>query len=327
MMQGRFHMDDFSVYRPELTVPMADIISNAVQCGYPLEHDEAYYRERGFETVAVERRLSMEEMAERALEPVAERCRREGIEIGEIWFAHTSQVAWHECNLFKTMLLRWGWEQVPLYPVEEHSCSTFHWFLRMAAYPLARDPDKAVLFVTADLGIHPFYYINEFILSGDSASACLFRWEYGDHQTLAVKYKTAGKVYDNDPSRLRQFHATFYMSIRKMMLETLHEAGFTFSDIRLVVCGNTNRQVWETVASSLRVSPDMFYYATMHEVGHITNTDIPYNIWRALADGALLPGDYYLTVTIGTAGTLGCALHRYVPMNRPGIPAKEEGEL
>ncbi|KEQ24059.1 3-oxoacyl-[acyl-carrier-protein] synthase III C-terminal domain-containing protein [Paenibacillus tyrfis] len=326
MIQGRFHMDDFSVYRPELTVPIADIISNAVQCGYPLETDEAYYRERGYETVAVERHLSMEEMAERALEPVAERCKREGIEIGEIWFAHTSQVAWHECNLFKTMLLRWGWEQVPLYPVEEHSCSTFHWFLHMAAYSFARDPDKAVLVVTADLGIHPFYYINDFILSGDSASACLLRREYGDHRTLAVKYKTAGKVYDNNPSRLRHFHATFYMSIRKIMQETLSEAGFTFSDIRLVVCGNTNRQIWETVAGSLRISPDMFYYATLNEAGHITNADIPSNLWRALADGALLPGDYYLTVTVGMAGTFGCALHQYVPTNRLGVPAKEEGK-
>ncbi|GMX64823.1 hypothetical protein Elgi_40920 [Paenibacillus elgii] len=315
MMQGRFHMDGLSVYRPELTVPIADVIRDAEQCGYPFKEDEAHYRKMGFETVSVERRLSLEEMAERALEPIAERCVREGIVLGEIWFAHTSKVAWHECNLFKTILRRWRWEDVPLYPVEEHSCSTFHWVLRMAGPPFASDPHKALLFVTADLGIHPFYYIDDFMICGDSASACLFRREHGDHRTLVVKYKAAGTVYDDDPSRIRQFHAMYYLGIRKIMLETLGEAGFTLSDIRLVVCGNINRQAWETVTGALRVPPELFYYATMQETGHIANSDIPSNLQHAVSSGVLRPGDYYLTVTVSMAGTFGCALHQYVPVN------------
>ncbi|WP_186786039.1 3-oxoacyl-[acyl-carrier-protein] synthase III C-terminal domain-containing protein [Paenibacillus agilis] len=308
------HISAWSLYQPD-NEPIRNVIQEAKREGYVFTRDEAEFNQEGIYTVAMEKHLTHLQMIERVVEPLIEKCRKKGTTIAEIWFAQTSMVAWHDRNFFKSALARWGLEHVPIYALEEYSCSSFHSVLKNAKIMLEHAPNEAILFIGCDKGRHPLDYVTDYVFVGDSSSACILEYGKGAHQLLAVDSKHDKVIYDNDEEKIKQAYQLYYLHIRQFVIRMIKQNGLKVEDIKLVFCNNMPNFVWETVARTTGIPLSKFYRPSLHTGCHMTNSDVLFNLEHAVMHEALAPGDYYFSLTTGTGGSFGCALHRYCPPN------------
>jgi 3-oxoacyl-[acyl-carrier-protein] synthase-3 len=318
MQNVAFYLTDFSVYIPENKRSIAQLIQQIQKTGYTTK-DEADYTERGIFYAPVEEERSWEEMIEQVVTPVLARCATTGQRIGQIWLVQSSLKLWHERNPVKGLLKKWELEHLPLFTLEEYFCASYHAVLQMAPGFFSLHPDEALLLIVADKGMHPSCRLNDYVMFGDSASACLFTLQGGKHKIWTICNQIDGVVYDDeDHEGLSSLGTTFYLGIRKVFQDVLRKSGIPLEQIRQVIGTNVDQPMWDMVGQICGIPTDRVYQATLSETGHLYSTDVIYNVQHAIQNGLLKPGDYYLTFSLGFGGVYGCALQQVVEEEQGG---------
>ncbi|MBO8162772.1 MAG: hypothetical protein H0Z34_03505 [Brevibacillus sp.] len=306
-----FGMADISIYLPQTWMTLREVADLIRRSGYPFsEHDlDRFGRLYGFKRVPCEERRSLEEMIVEACAPLLARLRQANKQVDKILFLRTSQVYWHDRNLFRPLIHDFGLEETHLLSVSQHNCASFHLALRVCQNLFLANPDlQGVMLVSADKAFHPSLRRIPDSLLGDCASACYLERDFHRHRLLHVVNQVDPKA---DPDNVEWFNTTYYFAIRQMLFRLLNEAGHTLDEISLIIGGNVNLRTWERMAEILNKPFDLFYTRTIPEVGHLYGSDLLYNLRLAVSDGRLKPGDVYATISIGLGGMYGCALHRW----------------
>lgn len=302
---------DYSLYLPEERLSLERVAELIRKSGYPFSQEDLdrFRDDYRFVSVPIERKRSLEEMIVEVCAPLLSRLQQQGKRVDKLIFLRTSQLYWHDRNLFRQLIHDYALEQTHVFSVSQHNCASLHLALRLCQNLFTCHPGlQGILLVSADKAFHPTLRRIPDSLLGDCASACYLERGHPRHQLLHVQNLVDPKA---DPDDLDWFNTTYYFAIRQLLQQLLSEAGLALRDIRLLLGGNVNQRTWERMADILDVPQELFYTRTIPEVGHLYGSDLLYNLQRAVSDGLIRPSDYYVTISIGLGGMYGCALHRY----------------
>ncbi|UFJ42450.1 hypothetical protein LOK74_08170 [Brevibacillus humidisoli] len=308
--QGVCGIADFSIYIPEERVTLDRVAEMIRESGYSFsEEDLNRFRDAyRFHSVPIERERCLEEMIVEACAPLLSRLQQKQKRVDKLVFLRTSQLYWHDRNLFRKLIHDYGLQQTHVLSVSQHNCASFHLALRVCQNLFSSQPDlQGILLVAADKAFHPSLRRIPDSLLGDCASACYLERGCSEHQLLHVLNLVDPKA---DPDDVDWFNTTYYFAIRQMLLRLLKETDLQLEDIRLLIGGNVNQRTWERMAEMLNLPIERFYTQTIPEVGHLYGSDLLYNLMSAGRDGLIRRSDFYVTISIGLGGMYGCALHR-----------------
>lgn len=315
-----FVLSAIGVYVPETKVKVEQAIGWGRSSGIEFAGTGQAYADNGFRYVPVEEELDLEEMAKRVMAPAVRQAAESGTEIAAVLFASVTG----EACVHRQAVLRaargLGLGSAPVIQLGEYGCSTMHLALRIAErfFAGSRRDREALLVVTADKGGTPSERINRYMVFGDGACAalCTAALQPGGHWTYGAEVRADGIAYDDSPDRARRYFSTSYLGIRQVVKALLRRFPIPWSNIRAVYCTNLGLAQWSAVALAIGCPAEKIYAGTLAEYGHIHNVDILSSVERSLQTGDLLPGDYYMTLSVGFGGYYGCALHRYEPGGR-----------
>ncbi|CAM4260737.1 hypothetical protein BAMA_04400 [Bacillus manliponensis] len=314
------YLSHISSYIPEKKVGVEDVAKMIRNINTPFEDTDVtrFKEELGFEFIPIEDRLSLEEMVYNACKPTVEQVKKDRKPIDYIVFVKTSQVFWHEQNVFRKLIHDFDLIEARTFSVGQQNCASIHTALLLIQNLMNNNDDvRGALLVTGDKAFYPSLRRIPDSLLGDSAVCCYLSKEMktGRHRINVVQNDVDAVTYNGVNSTTEQlawFNTTYYFAIRQLIRKVLKEAQLDLDQVSIIVGSNANYLTWVKVSEVLNCSIDKFYISTIKELGHLYCGDILYNIGSMDKEKILKPGDYYLTLTVGLGGTYGCALHQYV---------------
>lgn len=314
------YISHISSYIPDNKVEVEDIAKmiQDVNISFSDIDVNRFKEELGFEYIPIEEKLSLEDMVYGSCRPTVEQLKKENKPIDYIIFVKTSQVSWHEQNIFRKLIHEFNLTESRTFSVGQQNCASIHTALLLIQNLMNSNSDiRGVLLVTGDKAFHPSLRRIPDSLLGDSAVCCYVSNEEktGIHRINIVQNDVDAVTYNGVNStqdQLAWFNTTYYFAIRQLIRKVLRDAQLSLDQISLIVGSNANYLTWVKVAEVLNCSIDKFYTSTIRKVGHLYCGDILHNIESVNQEKILQPGDYYLTLTVGLGGTYGCALHQYV---------------
>ncbi|MBU8772072.1 3-oxoacyl-[acyl-carrier-protein] synthase III C-terminal domain-containing protein [Cytobacillus oceanisediminis] len=313
-----YSIEDFSVYVPSSKADVPMVAEWIREKGFEFPHQEVekFLNEYRFNLVPVEEDKSLEEMIEQACIPILDRQEISGEKIDRIIFVKTSQVSWHEQNLFRNLRNQYQCiKEASFVALGQHNCATVHYALNLARNIFTvEEKTEQILLVTADKAFHPVLRKIPDSLNGDSSSAILLSRSGKNHRIIDVINFLDGSTFNgvnSDPKDIYWFNATYYFSLRQIILSILKKNQLSIENIKVIYGSNVNYSTWYKLSKMLDCNIEKFYTETIPSVGHLYCTDIIYNIKHSLNKDILKPGDLYLALTIGLGGSYGCSLHEY----------------
>ncbi|HDR7761798.1 hypothetical protein ORN01_21710 [Bacillus cereus] len=313
-------MSHISSYIPKKKVNVESVAKMIRNINISFEEEDVtrFKEDLGFQFVPIEDSLSLEEMLYNACKPTVEQLKKKNKPIDYIVFVKTSQVFWHEQNVFRRLIHDFNLIEARTFSVGQQNCASIHTALLLIKNLMSRNTNiRGVLLVTGDKAFHPSLRRIPDSLLGDSAVCCYLSKEMkkGSHCIHVVQNDVDAVTYNGVNSTTEQlawFNTTYYFAIRQLIRKVLKEAQLELDQVSIIVGSNANYLTWVKVSEVLNCSIDKFYISTISEVGHLYCGDILYNIGNMDKEKIIKTGDYYLTLTVGLGGTYGCALHQYV---------------
>ncbi|MBE7105800.1 hypothetical protein EXW28_29435 (plasmid) [Bacillus mycoides] len=313
-------LSHISSYIPskKIDIPEVARMINAVDYPFSKSDIDRFDSNLGFKCVPIEEKLSLEEMLYKACTPTICKLQKEGKAIDRIILTRTSQIYWHEQNIFRKLMHDYDLLDIPTFSVAQQNCASIHTSLLLAQQLLNSNEEmEGILLVSGDKAFHPSLRRIPDSLLGDSASCCyLSKNLKGNHHTIQIIKNNVDAVTYNGvnstPNQLEWFNTTYYFAIRQIVREVLKEANLTLEQISLIIGSNANYKTWLKVSEILDFPIEKFYTDTIDKVGHLYCSDILFNLQMIDIEKKIKPGSYYLTITVGLGGTYGCALHQYL---------------
>jgi 3-oxoacyl-[acyl-carrier-protein] synthase III len=196
-----------------------------------------------------------------------------------------------------------------------HECaSTIEAFHVASLLLQGEDEDKEALVVVSDWEVRPNRNLPHLPVCGDGGAAILFSRSPGDHRYLGGE-TTANVAFASgiwrDAKEDIEYQKKFFSMVEANIQLTLDRARLKLQDIRLVVPLNSSTTSLWMLAKHFGLSPDVFFTKNIGETAHIFGADVIINLERALQEGDLKKGDYYLMFLIGASGAFGSAAFQY----------------
>lgn len=295
---------------PRRTVPVEDLVAEAGMD--PAEVDRLH--SGGVHEVPVGEGAPLPVLVQQAVDDLAGHVRDLPSRIHAVLFAHSIPVfAPLELDFFAACLQ--GLRQIPPAPrmaVGGQPCAIVHRAIRLAMAHVEEAPeDHGVLLLTGDVAYNAASRLYFGAAMGDSALAGFLVRGNPTHTVLASVSQTRVYAWDGERSpqdAIAAFRRVNPLSIREAIESCLDAAGVNLQDVRVIVPHTPYVQIWDTVATLLRVDRKKILTKYISHTGHLNSNDSFVHYLRACQDGLLDRGDLALLVNPGFGGSRGCTL-------------------
>lgn len=184
--------------------------------------------------------------------------------------------------------------------------------IRVARNMIRAGSANVVLLVGTDTFLGSYLReIDGITLQGEGGSAFLLRKNHPSNRLVALATRTDGSLYKGtcvSRDEYARFDLVYFLSMTRVIQQTLAAAKLTLDDIRLIIPHNVNRAGWERIVRQLKCPASKLFGRNIPRLGHMFGVDLIVNLADALETGAIGTGDRALLATAGMGANWGCAI-------------------
>src|SRR5687768_13397233 len=191
-----------------------------------------------------------------------------------------------------------GLERAGVLAVDQLACTTLFGAVRVArAMCLAEGIDRA-LCVSADM--YPPLAGREALFNCTADAGCAVLVERDGPRNRIVAARTVTKGYYWDAEAMRdEIVASYFPTARRVIAQTVRDAGWSPDDVDWVIPHNVSRRSWEILMGLVALPCARLWGENIGRVGHTLAGDNFINLHDALTTGAITPGDRMLLFSYG----------------------------
>jgi 3-oxoacyl-[acyl-carrier-protein] synthase-3 len=184
--------------------------------------------------------------------------------------------------------------------------------MRVARNMIRAGSANVVLLVGADTFLGSYRReIDGITLQGEGGSAFLLRRNSASNRLVALATRTEGSLYKGtcaSSDEYAKFDLVYFLSMTRVIQQTLAAAKLSLDDIRLIIPHNINIAGWDRILRLLRCPAAKLFSRNIPRLGHMFGADLIVNLADAIETGAIDKGDRALLATAGMGANWGCAI-------------------
>ncbi|MDR0267465.1 3-oxoacyl-[acyl-carrier-protein] synthase III C-terminal domain-containing protein [Paenibacillus sp.] len=205
-----------------------------------------------------------------------------------------------------------GLEGIPAFEISDLNCATTSLAIKMGKERLSTSDKPYALLLFGEKAFTPLLRtLEDITIVSDAAAACLLKRDAESDHILHVTHYIDGNISNTevtDEESFRWFQTSYFLGIKKVILQSLKATGLKIEDVKLFIPHNVNYDTWEYMAKAMNLPLERLYLKNIADQGHANGTDTILNTEDVYLEGLLERGDYYLFLSIGRGGAYGCVV-------------------
>lgn len=236
------------------------------------------------------------------------------LSIDYIIIVHTGDIIFPpKMNLEDFFVQRYHLHGMKLLSTTGHNCATGLYWLSLINN-LMQSSDIAMNIILLCVDITTTSYLREISqvsLFSDGASVALFSscgdgHSYIGENTLLLSEFHKG-VWSCDLKR-SQFEDIYFNCLCQLLEDLLSKLNIALWQIKFIVPHNVNLMLWQSIGKYFNLLSNSIYTENIRCFSHAFNADAFINLKSILDQDLLLPGDYYILVSVGLGATFTAVL-------------------
>lgn len=306
------YFEDYSIYVPTKRISVEDLRRAKVI----LDNNVPKLYRRGIHSVPIEPDSSGIEMLFKTLDPIFSKPDFEPNKLRYLMMTNSFHTFLPDQDVFYLVRERYQLQNMIGFSIMDLTCSSFLMGLEIAQSFLKDSaPNELIAIVSIQKVTNPlFRYGGDAFIIGDAAVAMILSNRLTGDKILAINNMMHTYTINLANSNTDHISGPVYwdysnlLNLAKVLKKTVQQAGISLSQIKLFIPNNTIIENWEYLARLLKLSPKLFYLDGLKEYGHMNNCDLLLNYDLASQQNLLRKGDYYVMISLGLGGTIGCAV-------------------
>ncbi len=149
---------------------------------------------------------------------------------------------------------------------------------------------------------------------GDAATAILLKKTGHSHRIIDIQLETYGQFSKGlwaDHSEQLEFQDFYIPCLCKLIKNLVAKNNLELSKITCIFPHNVNTISWKQVISALSISDNQVYLDNVSKTAHCFGSDPFINLQDGIIQKRIVPGNYYLLVSMGLGATFAAMLAKY----------------
>ncbi|MCX7124684.1 MAG: hypothetical protein NTU49_02800 [Gammaproteobacteria bacterium] len=231
--------------------------------------------------------------------------------------AHTSDyISPWGVNSLENIIGKFQFSEATFFGSTVHKCAGgFHLLQLSEKLFRALDDTDYILLLIADISFTEIlHYIPGSTILGDAATAVLLKKLSPYHRFIDAQLETYGQFAKgiwSERNEQHLFQSIYITCLTKLIEKVVKFNKLTLSKIKCIFPHNVNKISWKQIIQTLSLSSEQVYFENIARTAHCFGSDPFFNLKDGISEGRIIPGDYYLLVTMGLGATFGVALFQY----------------
>ncbi len=196
--------------------------------------------------------------------------------------------------------------------LSQQGCSGLLSAIDLARQLLTASPrdSETILCVTGDLLPRRTKREIMYNIISDAAAALVVAKNCDKNQIISF-HQEVQSYYWNTSAHENELLASYFPMAKRVIENTIKEAGLAPSDISWFVPHNVSLRSWEILAKLINIPMERIWTENMSRVGHTISCDHIINLVDMERNGKLKKGDYLALFTFGFGASWSCLILRH----------------
>ncbi|MGA5691444.1 3-oxoacyl-[acyl-carrier-protein] synthase III C-terminal domain-containing protein [Cytobacillus pseudoceanisediminis] len=299
-------VEDLTVYVPKNKIPLSGVLN----AGAISKYTYLRLRKEGYRDILCDENKTGLEMIFKLLDQIYEKDREVFKKVKYLVLSFGPGILPNNLNLTKIIEERYDTRIPIIFSVLDLYCATFIKGVDVATNLLRFEGEKGTkaIVISSIKNIIPEQRYDGSYVAGDACTLLVLNNEDKGDRIETIKTSMDTKTIKLKEDGTPHWDSSYFFNITETISEALIETNLSKDEIAMIFPNNVSDEVWKSVAILLRIPFEDFSMESHQLYGRLPGLDYFINLSLAKKKNLIHNDRYYMVVSIGGGGIVGCMI-------------------